>query len=40
VLYLLFDPMRTTVGLSDVREPDKCCESKDTGAALEISFIH
>jgi hypothetical protein len=40
VLYLLFDRMKTTVGLSDVRKSDKCCESNDTGAGLEIPFIH
>jgi hypothetical protein len=40
VLYLLFDPMKTVVGFSGVRESDKCCESKNTGAALEIPFNH
>jgi hypothetical protein len=30
--------MKTIVGFSDVRELDKCCESKKTGAALEIPF--
>jgi hypothetical protein len=30
--------MKTIVGLSDVRESDECCASKDTGAALEIPF--
>ena len=40
VLYLLFDPMKTTVGFSDVRESNKCCESKNIRAALEIPCTH
>jgi len=40
VLYLLFDPMKTIVGFSEVRESDKFCESKNTVAALEIPFTH
>jgi len=32
--------MKTIVGYSDARDSEKCCESKNIKAALEIPFTH
>jgi hypothetical protein len=36
----MFDHMKIIVGYSDVRDSDKCCESKNIAAALEIPLTH